>query len=139
MPFRIPFTSVVVTGHRGTALTDRQGHGWVKTLSGQPKDDWAARRRQAGEQCLLPPPRPRGLLPTFSVKRVTDYTRYTGPQALAKAASKAVLEFTLPNQVVDAVTRHLTQRLPAPDAPDARSAAPLILVGDAHTRRSARR
>ena len=54
MPLKIPFTSLVVTGHRGTALTERQDNPLVKLATGQPKDDWAT--RWAAEPCLLPGP-----------------------------------------------------------------------------------
>ncbi len=133
MPLKIPFTSLVVTGHRGTALTERQDNPLVKLATGQPKDDWAT--RWAGEPCLLPRPKPRGALPGFSIKRMTDFTRLVDHQALARASRRSTLDLANPDQVVAAVRQHLGERLRSLGQTDDHH-TPLILVGEAHGERT---
>ncbi len=129
VPLKIPFTSLVVTGHRGSGLTGSQSIPWVQALSGQKKDAYAARARTAGHPELLPRPKPRNALPALSIKRMTDYTRFPDDKAVAKAAARTTLEPGTPPEVAAAVSNHLDRAFKA-------HAAPLILVGEQHSRRT---
>jgi hypothetical protein len=133
MPFKIPFTPLVVTGHRGYAITDRDASPLVQRLAGQKKDHYGLAPRAAGDGRLLPLPRAgkglRAHLPTLSIKRVTDYTRYPNDQAVAKAVDRMAVNVAFPEEVVGQVKRHVAARLGELDALTNRTPAPLILLG----------
>jgi len=129
MPFKIPFLNLVVTGHRGEILRDRQDNAAVRALSGQPKDgENAYLEARPNLHHLRVQHRPRGALPSITVRRMSEYTRFPDDKAVARAAARKTVEADNPDAVVHAVTGHIrTELLKTP-----RGQAPLILVGEAH-------
>jgi hypothetical protein len=131
MPIKLPFTNIVVTGHRGTALTGRKDHPLVKALVGQPKDQLEGSFLDQPQ--LRPPPKLRGRLPRVSLKRATAYTLLSDGKAVRQAAGRSTVVVNSPVDVLRAVTTHVQARLDRIEAREGRrSTAPLIPVGEVH-------
>jgi hypothetical protein len=133
MPFTIPFTPFVVTGHRGDALTDRDDHPLVRRLAGQKKDHPGLARPEGAGPPLLPLPKPRtGLsskVPRLSIKRMTDYTRFPNDPAVRNAVDRLAARVAFPEEVAGEVSRHVAARLGGATASPHPLPAPLILLG----------
>jgi hypothetical protein len=130
MPWKIPFTPYVVTGHRGYAITDHDAHPLVKALAGQKKDHYGLARRPTRDNLLLPLPKARGALPALSLKQVTDYTRYASDKAVEKAAERTAVSVTAADELVGRVSRYIELRLRQLNAVTNQTPAPLILIGE---------
>jgi hypothetical protein len=120
-----------LTFHRGTLLTDKQDNAVVKKLTGQPKDDLPRRLNHWPE--LIPRAKPRGLLPSLTIKQTTDSTRFTSSRSLDRAIQDRCLEVDNPPEIIGAVQRHIDQHLLVRSRkPTSQQLPLLVLVGESH-------
>jgi hypothetical protein len=130
MPFKIPFTRLVVTGHRGTAITNHLNNRFVKALFHQPKDEKLDPRTTARED--MPVKRPRMPIPVASVKRSTPYTALTDDAAIERAAAKKSKSVKAAGEATAAVTQFIQSEKQRFLSEAGMEATPVILVGGSH-------
>jgi hypothetical protein len=130
MPAKLPFIPAVLTWHRGTVLTDHKDNPVVKALWGQPKDQSLNPRNRPAD--LRPTQKPRGPLPSFSIKKVTPYTALTDNKSLKRAMQKTSIPLSSPADVRHFVRYHIQQEKARIRGQSGNDAAPIYLLGDDH-------